>query len=116
MSIKNGERKIAVGLAKYVLRSGRGCGLLSHILDVGKDMLEATVYLFALKGLLGIQLPPAIIPVIVIAKKSFEYFIGWFDEKVGFWKIEADYSSREINPYNAEVLDRIKEIERCVKK
>ena len=51
-------------------------------------------------------------------------FNVWNDEKhkltpdgdVGFWKFENDYTSREINPFNKEMLERIKKIEDAVVK
>jgi len=81
------------------------------VTDLFRDILEGTVYLFAIKGLLGITVDPKYLVVIVITKKTIEYLIGWFDEKVGFWKFQNDYASRRINPFNAEILERIKNIE-----
>lgn len=101
-------------LAKYLLRSGRGGGLVNHVTDLPRDVLEGTVYLFALKGLLGVEIPAAYLIIIVLIKKVVEYSIGWLDECVGFWKIENEYASRNINPFNQELLRRIKIIEDCV--
>ena len=108
------QRNTAEVLAKYLLRSGRGAGLVNHVTDLPRDVLDGTVYLFALKGLLGIEIPPIFLVFIVITKKIVEYMIGWTDERVGFWKIENEYSSRNINPFNQEMLKRIKIIEDCV--
>lgn len=116
MTLKNGERTVAEGLAKYVLRTGRGGGLISQITDMGKDILEGTVYLFAIKGLLGIVISPLWLPVIVVVKKIAEYSLGWIDEHVGFWKFENDYITRKINPFNAELMERVKWIENYMKK
>ena len=110
------KREIAEHLAKYTLRSGRGSGLIGQVTDLGRDMLEGTVYLFALKGLLDITIPPMFLVVIVITKKIVEYSLGWLDEKWGFWRVEADYASRKINPFNAELMERIKRIESSVVK
>jgi len=116
MTLKKGKRKVAEGLAKYVLRTGRGSGLISQVTDMGRDILEGTVYLFAIKGLLGIVISPLWLPVIVIIKKIAEYTLGWLDERVGFWKFENEYITRNINPFNAELMERVKRIESHMKR
>lgn len=110
------KREIAEHLAKYTLRSGRGSGLICQVTDIFRDVLEGTVYLFALKGLLGISIPPAFLIVIVVVKKIVEYSLGWLDEKWGYWRVEVDYASRKINPFNAEMMERLKRIESAVVK
>lgn len=116
MVLKENERKIAVGLAKYTLRTGRGGGLIGQITDMGRDMLQGTVFIFAINEVIGLSIPVLWLPIIVIGKKGCEYLLGWFDEKVGFWKIENDYNSRRINPFNGELLERIKNIEEALRK
>lgn len=116
MVLKDSERKIAIGLAKYTLRTGRGGGLIGQITDMGRDMLQGTVFIFAIREVINIDIPILWLPAIVIAKKGCEYLLGWFDEKVGFWKIENDYNSRKINPFNGELLERVKNIEEILKK
>lgn len=116
MTPKKGKREVAEGLAKYVLRTGRGSGLISQVTDMGRDILEGTVYLFAIKGLLNIAISPLWLPIIVIIKKIAEYSLGWLDEHIGFWKFENDYITREINPFNAELMERVKRIDEYIKK
>lgn len=101
--------------AKYMIRTGHGNGLMNHVTDIPRDMLEGTVYLFAIKGLIGISLSPTLIPIIVISKKIVEYFLGFVNEKIGFLKTQNDITSRELNPFNKELLDRIKGIEKNLK-
>lgn len=100
--------------AKYLIRSGRGGGLMSQGTDLFRDVLDGTVYMFAIKGVFGIEISPVILFVIVVVKKAIEYAMGYFDEKIGFWKYENDYASREINPFNKELLDRVKNIESII--
>ena len=116
MALKESERKFAIGLAKYTLRTGRGGGLIGQITDMGRDMLQGTVFIFAINEVVGISIPVLWLPIIVIGKKGCEYLLGWLDERVGFWKIEQDYSSRVINPFNGEMLKRVKNIEEMLKK
>lgn len=115
-SLKKGERKVAESLAKYTLRTGRGGGLIGQITDMGRDMLQGTVFIFAINEVIGLSIPVLWLPIIVVGKKGCEYLLGWFDEKVGFWKIENDYASRRINPFNKELLDTIKRIEEKVER
>ncbi|MCK5216601.1 MAG: hypothetical protein KAJ93_02370 [Methanosarcinales archaeon] len=101
-------------LAKYLLRSGRGTALVNHVTDLPKDALDGVVYLFAIEGLFNTSVPVEFLFIIVVVKKVIEYGIGTFDEKIGFWKIQNEYSSRQLNPFNQEMLKRIQNIEDCV--
>lgn len=124
--------KVATNLAKYELRTGRGCGLIGMITDPLRDMLQGGVYLFAINGLsekllgydwLGFQIlynaiqsiPLWIVIVVPLAKKAFEYFLGYKDEKIGYWPFKEEYISRKVNPYTIELLDRTKNTEKLVK-
>lgn len=98
-------------IAKFFLRSARGQGLISKIMDPIKDVLEGTVYLFALKGLFGVTISFPILVGIVVFKKIIEVGLGWIDEKVGFWKAENYYSALELNPFNQELMERVRHIE-----
>ena len=90
--------------------------MLGRFTDVGRDILDGTVYVFAIKGLFGVEVTMKMLVAIVITKKVCEYVVGYIDEHVGFWKFENDYMSREINPFNKEMLERIKKIEDAVVK
>lgn len=109
------RHKIAQKIAVFFLRSGRGQGLIQKVIDPVKDILDGTVYLFALKGLFNISLPFYALIGIVAVKKCTEVIIGYADEHWGFWKAENYYSSYELSPYNKELMDRVKRIEeKCV--
>lgn len=99
-------------VARYMLRSARGQGLLDKIIDPIRDILDGTVYLFALKGLFGVSLPYYALVLIVTVKKGLEVLIGYMDEHWGFWKAENWYTSYMLNDFNKELMDRIKNIER----
>ena len=91
---------------------------MSRMTDLPRDFLDGTLYILAINGVfdigIGVDASAKLIFGFVIAKKIGEYGLGYLDEHLGFWKYENDYTSRRINPYNAEVLDRIKNIEECV--
>ena len=103
-------------IAKFFIRSSRGDGLIARGIDPLKDVLDGTVYLFALKGLFGITISIYVLIIIVIIKKIFGVFIAWLDEKYGFWKVENHYTAFELNPFNQELLNRVKHIEQEVTK
>lgn len=103
-------------VAKYIIRASRGQALISKVSDPIKDMLDGTVYIFAIKGITGILLPVYWIPIIVISKKIFEPIIAWADEKIiGFWKAENHYQAYDLSPYNQELMAINKDILSIVK-
>ena len=108
------KHKIAKLLAVFFLRSGRGQGLTNRVMDPIKDVLQGTVYLFAIKELFGFVIEPSWLVAIVISKCTIEYIIGWLDQKIGFWKVENEYATHELNPFNTELMKRIKHIEEVI--
>lgn len=103
-------------LAKYLIRSSRGSGLVSHVTSLVRDVLTGTVYLFALKGLIGISISPLLLPPIVIIKKILDYIIGLKDEKKGFFKRQNEYSTEELNPYFKKLRIHVENTEAMVQK
>lgn len=101
--------------AKYLIRSGRGGGLVARLTDLPRDFLDGTLYILAINGVfntgIGVDSSAKLIFGFVVAKKVIEYICGWADEIIGFWKYENDYTSRKINPFNHELMSRIKRIE-----
>ena len=108
------QHKIAVLLAKYFLRAGRGKGLTARLTDVFKDALDGTVYLYAIKGFFGVIIDPKYLIAIVISKSIIEYFLGWADQKFGFWKIENSMTTQELNPITNKMSKQIDEIHAAV--
>ena len=92
---------------------------MSRIIDLPRDFLDGTLYILAINGVfnmgIGIETSARIIFGFVIAKKIGEYGLGYLDEHLGFWKYENDYTSRQINPFNHEMMERLKNIERDMK-
>ncbi len=98
------KHKIAVLLAKYSLRSGRGGGLVAKFTDIIRDILQGTVYIFSIKGLTGYEINPNHLLWIVIFKLIIEYIAGYLYEITKFWAIENAYSSDNLNPFNQELM------------
>ncbi len=110
------KHKVAVVLAKYFLRTNRGRCLTSRFTDILRDTLDGTVYLFAIKGFFGIIINPKYLIGIVVLKTVLEYFLGWADQRWGFCKVENEITSNELNPFNQEMMMRIKRIEEMISK
>lgn len=116
MSKNKHDTHVKRASAKLFMRMGRGDGLLSRFIDPLRDILDGTVYMFAIKGVFGISISLSTLVVIIILKKVTEYLVGYADEVVGFWKFENEYASREINPFNKELLSRVINIEMMCEK
>lgn len=127
------KKKIWENLALYELRTGRGSGIIAIVTSILSDMLKGGVYLFSLRGLAAVLLtyeislfqyaaaailwiPPWIIAPAPFLRKAVDYLIGWKDEGIGYSKFKNGYSSKYINEYNAELLDRVRKIEMYVRK
>jgi len=111
MTRSNHDTKLKRAVALYFIRSSRGDSLCNRITDPFRDVLDGTIYMFSIHWVSGIALSIEFLAACVIAKKILGYFAGWADELVGFWKFENEYSSRRINPFNKELLERIQNIE-----
>jgi hypothetical protein len=77
--------------------------------------LDGTLYILAINGVfdtgIGVNASARIIFGFVIAKKIIEYILAYADERWGFWKYENDYATRKINPFNDELMKRVKHVE-----
>lgn len=54
--------------------------------------------------------------VCILIGVSFEgacYLLGLLDERVGFWKFSNVYSATELSPFSNEMMERIKDIQKC---
>jgi len=105
--------------AKYLIRSGRGAGLIARITDLPRDFLDGTLYILAINGVfntgIGVDSSARIIFGFVVCKKIIEYLLAYADELWGFWKYENDYATRKINPFNHELMERMKHTEEMLK-
>ena len=59
----------------------------------------------------GIKIPiEVVVPVVVVLALIFEYFIGEWDERKGFWKTQNSIQNRELTPFFSDLSDDIKSI------
>ncbi len=98
------KHKIAVLLAKYFIRMDRGQGLQTRLMAPLTDFVTGGMILVILKDLWGITIDPEYLKYIVIGLIIFKYNGGYFDEKIGFWKVENEYASKNLNPFNQQIL------------
>lgn len=100
----------------YKIRAGRGATLTAEIESFVTALQQGGVIILLIRTYFGFLPPFWILPVIWILKRFFEYFLGWLDEKhLHWWKFENNYNSRNLNPFNQEVLQKINEIQEKLK-
>jgi len=99
--------KPAESIAKFHLRFGRGDSLLTFF----KEILQAVVYLGAFsyiyKNWFGVALDKYLVIGLALSYIIICYFVGAIDERVGFWRYENRYSSKELNPFLEELNSKI---------
>lgn len=104
------KRRIAESLAKFYLRYGRGNELTSFLLNT----MKLTVYLgglwYLIKAWFDIDFSKWFAIIFSVIYVIVCYFIGYLDEFWGFWKVQVNYSSKQLNPFFEEMNKDIKEI------
>ena len=101
------KRIIAESIAKFRLRYSRGDGLLGF----SKDILKNIVYLggmgFLLNEWFGVTFSKELTIFLALGYLLSCYFIGLIDERIGFWKYENTYSTKELNPFWKEIEEKV---------
>ena len=101
------KHELAEFLAKFYLRIGRGAGLSNFIIDGVKMCIYVGGGIIILQSRFGIILTNWFIPVSGILYTIGCYMLGWIDERVGFWKKQNDYSSKQLTPFFEKMGDKI---------
>lgn len=110
MTAKEWIVRISRKYIRFRMRSGRGGTFTAELNAVLDNATRAGAVTILLKTYLNILLPWWIFPVVYITQKVIEYYIGLWDEHHGTWKYENGYNAN-LNPFNTELLERIKHIE-----
>lgn len=104
-------------VAKFYLRYQRGNNLANFLRDMFIIIAGGIIIFEYINKNYNFYITPiwiwlllSAVGVIIIL-----YFIGCLDEKYGFWKVEARYSTEIINPYFKEMMDKIDRIEKKLK-
>ena len=92
-------------LAKTYLRYDRGYGLCSIFLTIFKFTVYFGMLSIWLKDFFGVVIPPKIVLIFVPTVVILFYAIGHLDEKVGFWKYQNHYLSKDLNPFFKEMKE-----------
>lgn len=108
--MKMTKRKLMEGLAKFLLRYGRGSSLVSFFTSMARDVVYLGIIIDLSYRYLNFSIPPKIIPILVVGAVVVYYILGYVDEKVGFWKFQNRYANKELNPLFDEMHRDIKEI------
>ena len=114
----NKERKAQV-LAKFYLRYGRGNGLINPLLDVFQfgtlgilliDKMNEVLFLRYFNFSIPIYIVAICIPVFILTL----YFLGLYDEKLGFWKFQNSYNAKELTPFWDEMSQKLERIDKKI--
>lgn len=94
-------------IAKFYVRYGRGESLLNIVIE----LIKVTVYFGALQYIMkdwfGIILGKNFAIAAVLVYTLLCYIAGYLDEKYGIWKLQNDYSAKELTPFFAEIERKI---------
>lgn len=108
MSLK---RTLGEKYGKYKVRVGRGSTFTAEVEGVQNALTKGGILILVVQQYTGWLAPIWILPIAWVIQKSFEYFMGWLDEKhLGWWRYEQDYVAKNINPWQQEVSEILKKI------
>ena len=104
------KRKLAEKIAKAYLRYNRGSSLVSFFTSMVKDVVYYGILMDLAYRYLHITVPYWIIAFLVFLAVVIYYFLGYIDEKVGFWKIQNSLNAKELTPFFEELDKKIDKI------
>ena len=107
--------KITNALAKFRLRWSRGYGLVDFFFVTP---LRLFVYLSGMVVLLDLKFGIKVSGYWILGGIGIlmsAYFIGWLDEKWGFWKAENSYQQKDLTPFFQEISEKVDRIAEKVK-
>lgn len=123
------KKETMVKLAKFVLRMQRGAGHISFITSKLNNFQQAFILLTAVAGwiyfMFGVEIKSIrwiiivltiVAVILIIIKWIASYYLGRWDERHGFWKIQNRYITEELDPYHKEMGERLKRIEKQTKR
>lgn len=97
--------------AKFRARTARGNTWTSEMKGLVLFFSSGGVIILLIDKYFGFLPPLWILPLLWLAQKVFEYWLGRFDEKkLKFWQIENVYLTEKVNPFNENLLKKIHKI------
>ena len=101
------RRIIAEFLAKFYLRWDRGEVLTHFFTSIVHDLIMIGISMDLIYRYLHFRIPFWLMIVVVVVVPFVRAFIGYWDEKIGFWKFQNRYFSKELNPFFEEEFAKI---------
>lgn len=101
---------------KYKVRVSRGSSFTAEIEGIQNAFQKGGVIILLIKAYTGYLPPLWILPIIWFLQKMFEYNMGKYDQEKLHWHQFENKFASELNPWNNEVLERLKNIENNIKK
>jgi hypothetical protein len=106
------KRRFGEAYMLYKIRAGRGAVFTAELEGLQNAFQKGGIIILLVDAYFHWLPPLWILPILWAAQKAFEYFMGWYDEKhLGWWRFSSEYEQRNVNPWNQEILERIKNIE-----
>lgn len=110
------RRKIGEIFIKYRVRSSRGGVFTSEIQGILNAAVQGGVIISVVHLYSNYLLPLWVVPLLWLAQKSFEYFMGLIDEKhLGWWAQENNFIIANTNPFLVNMDKKIDDISRRLK-
>lgn len=114
--MKSLKRRIGETYILYKIRVARGAVFTSEIDGVLNSFQKGGVIILLINSYFHWLPPLWLLPVLWAVQKALEYFLGWLDQNHLRWQhFENEYNSRYLNPWNEDLLNRVKSIEEHLK-
>lgn len=114
--VKINKTKIAECLAKFYLRNERGNSLIHFFTAIAHDFIMVALGMDLVYRYLHFYIPYWLIIIVVLSIPIIQYLIGYIDERIGFWKFQNRYRTKELNPFLKEMGERMRRIEEKLSK
>ena len=102
---------------KYRIRVTRGATFTSEIEGIFNSFQKGGIIILLVNTYTGILIPVWVLPLLWFIQKTFEFTMGFIDEKyLHWWQYENRYTTEKLNPFNQDILRRLTEIESEIKK
>lgn len=105
------KRRFGEAYIKYKIRVARGSSFTSEVEGLQNAFQKGGVLILIIKAYTGYLPPLWILPIIWVAQKVFEYFMGKYDQEKLHWHQFENQFASELNPWNTEVLERLKNLQ-----
>ena len=106
------SKRIARTIAKIYLCYNRGGALIHWIIEMVQNFAIIGILVDFFFNHFSMTIPIWVVAIVVGAKPITQIIIGFTDFKLGFWRVEAEISSRKINPFLKRLEDRLIRLEK----